>query len=87
MGEGGYFDQMFPYIHELVFCIKVSFYNKYIIIIVGLFIHVYKDLHPYRMADTCTLGVLLISHMYRTITVVITPSSITDTIVNFITGR
>lgn len=56
MGEGGYFDQMFPYIHELVFCIKVSFYNKYIIKIVGLFIHVYQGEHPYRMADTCTLG-------------------------------
>lgn len=43
---------MFPYIHELVFCIKVSFYNKYIILILGLFIRVYQGAHPYRMADT-----------------------------------
>lgn len=56
MGEGGYFDQMFPYIHKLVFCIKVSFYNKYIILILGLFIHVYQGAHPYRMADTLGVG-------------------------------
>lgn len=56
MREGGYFDQIFPYIHELVFCFKVSFYNKYIILILGLFIHVYQGAHLCRMADTCTLG-------------------------------